>query len=278
MLLDMVDAEIADYYGHGLERDRLAAGRGRIEFFRIRELLERYLPAAPATVLDVGGGAGAYALPLAADGYRVHLVDPMALHVEQAAAASAAADAPLASATVGDARSLAAADDSVDAVLLLGPLYHLTSRSDRVGALREAARVVRPGGVVVAKALSRFYPVFEGLADGAGPEPGWHENLSRFLADGQYRNPGGDPAAFTTSYFHRPEELPAEIASAGLELRAYLAGSGSVKLLPGLSERLDREAEREHLLAVLRLVEAEPSLLGLSQNFIAIAQLPGDGA
>jgi ubiquinone/menaquinone biosynthesis C-methylase UbiE len=273
----MVDAEIADYYDHALERDRLTAGRARVEFLRMRELLQRYLPPAPATVLDVGGGAGVYAIPLAAAGYRVHLVDPMPLHVEQAAEASRAAQAPLASISVGDARELQAADGSADAVLLLGPLYHLTSRADRVTALREARRVLRPGGVVVAKALSRFYPVFEELASGLPPEPGWRDSLPRFLADGQYRNPGGDPASFTTAYFHRPEELAAEIADAGLEVREFLAVSGGVKLLPGLSERLDRPEERDHVLSVLRLVEAEPSLIGASQNFVAIAQLPGDG-
>ena len=167
----MMDPEIAGYYEHGLERDRLAAGRGRVEFMRIWELLRRFLPDAPAVVLDVGGGAGAYAIPLAAEGHRVHLVDPVPLHVEQAAAASRDAQAPLASVSLGDARDLQAADGSVDAVLLLGPLYHLTSRADRVTALREACRVLRPGGVVVAKALSRFYPVFEGLADGMPPKP-----------------------------------------------------------------------------------------------------------
>jgi SAM-dependent methyltransferase len=272
----MVDAEILDYYSRGLERDRLAAGRGRVEFLRMRELLRRFLPAAPVTVLDVGGGAGAYALPLAAAGYAVHLIDPVPLHVEQAAAASRDSEAPLAGVSVGDARELRAADGSADAVLLLGPLYHLTSRADRVTALREARRVLRPGGVVVAKALSRFYPVFEELANGMPPEPGWRDSLPQFLADGQYRNPGGDPVSFTTSYFHRPEELVAEIADAGLEVREFLAISGNVKLLPGLSERLDDAEERDHVLSVLRLVEAEPSLIGLSQNFVAIASLPAD--
>ena len=50
--------------------------------------------------------------------------------------------------------------------------------------------------------------------------------------------------------------------------------SGNVKLLPGLSERLDDAEERDHVLSVLRLVEAEPSLIGMSQNFVAIAALP----
>lgn len=270
----MVDSEILEYYEHGLERDRLTAGGRRIEFLRMWDLLERHLPPAPARVLDVGGGAGVYALPLAAAGYEVHLVDPVPLHVEQATAASRAASARLASITVGDARALEAADAGVDVVLLLGPLYHLTDRSDRITALREARRVVRPGGLVVAKALSRFYPIFENLAGGRPPSPGEIEDTVRFLADGQYRNPGGDPAGFTTSYFHRPEELTGEIREAGLELRVLVGANGNVKLLPGFARQLEDAGQRDHVLSVLRLTEMEPSIIGMSQNFVAVAQAP----
>ena len=270
----MVDAEIVAYYERGLERDRLASGRQRIEFLRIWDLLERCLPAAPARVVDVGGGAGAYAIPLAAAGYQVHLIDPVPLHVAQAAAASRQAGTPLAAISAGDARELPVADGSAGAVLLLGPLYHLTSRDDRLTALREARRALRPGGVVIAKALSRFYPVFEELAGGMPVSPAGLDGTARFLSDGQYRNPGGDPANFTTSYFHRPEELAGEVADAGLELRRLVAASGSVKLLPGPSRLLDIPEGRQHVLSVLRLLEAEPSLLGMSQNFVAIARAP----
>jgi ubiquinone/menaquinone biosynthesis C-methylase UbiE len=269
----MVDVEILKYYEHGLERDRLTSGRQRIEFLRIWDLLERYLPPAPARVLDVGGGAGVYALPLAAAGYEVHLVDPVPLHVEQAITASRAAAVQLASITVGDARALEAAEAGVDVVLLLGPLYHLTDRADRITALREARRVVRPGGLVVAKALSRFYPIFENLAGDRLPKPGEIEDTARFLADGQYRNPSGDPMGFTTSYFHRPEELTDEILEAGLDLRVLAGASGSVKLLPGLAQRLEDADQRDHVLSILRLVETEPSIIGMSQNFVAVAQV-----
>ena len=269
----MVEPEILDFYERNAERDRLTAGGRRVEFLRVRELLGRYLPPAPATVLDVGGGAGVYALPLAADGYDVHLIDAVPLLVEQAAEASRAAAVPLASASVGDARELDLPDAYADAVLLLGPLYHLTVRADRVTALREARRVTRPGGVVIALALSRFYPLLEELVLGTA---GWDGDAARFLADGQYRNQTGDVAGFTTSYFHRPEELASEVADAGLRLEQLAGASGIVKLmLPDLGQRLDDDRSREQVLSALRLLENEPSALGLSQNFLAVARVPG---
>jgi SAM-dependent methyltransferase len=276
MVRGMVDPQILAYYGHGFEQDRLVGGRQRIEFLRVWDLLERHLPPPPAQILDIGGGAGAYAVPLAAAGYEVHLVDPVPLHVSHATEASRAAGVQLAGATVGDARALDAAGDSADAALLLGPLYHLTSKADRIGALREARRAVRPGGLIIAKALSRFYPVFENLTDGMGSEPGDFAGTARFLADGQYRNDSDDPAKFTTSYFHRPEELAGEIQEAGLELRMLAGASGPVKLLAGTARRLENPAQREYVLAALRALETEPSIIGMSQNFVAVAQVPPD--
>src|SRR5262245_49803419 len=134
-----MDDAFHTYYARGEERGRLASRQGRLELTRTLELLERVLPPPPADVLDVGGGPGRYASLLADRGYRVRLVDAVALHVEQASADGRV------EAVLGDARALDEPDGSYGAVLLLGPLYHLTERADRVLALSEARRVVRPG-------------------------------------------------------------------------------------------------------------------------------------
>src|SRR5262245_49787637 len=155
-----MDDAFHTYYARGEERGRLASRQGRLELVRTVELLERVLPAPPADVLDVGGGPGRYASLLADRGYRVRLVDVVPQHVEQAA------EDGRVDAVLGDARSLDEPDASRDAVLLLGPLYHLTERADRVRALAEAGRVVRPGGVVAAAAISRFASLLAGLARG----------------------------------------------------------------------------------------------------------------
>ena len=271
------ERDIAAFYDRGDEEGRLGDW-GRLEFLRTRELLARFLPAPPATVLDVGGAAGAYALALAAEGYAVHLVDPMALHVEQARAASVAQpDAPLASAVVGDARALPVDDQSADVVLMLGPLYHLTDAADRTRALHEARRALRPGGLLAAAAITRFASTLDGVAQGFLLEPGFEAIVERDVADGQHRNPDGHPRWFTTAYFHRPDELEREVAAAGFDVTALLAIEGAVGAAAeahALDTWLDDAGRREVLLRAIRRVEAEPSLLGASPHVMAVATRP----
>jgi SAM-dependent methyltransferase len=268
------DAEILTYYGSGFEEGRLLGGsQGRLEYLRTMELLSRFLPPAPATVLDVGGGAGAYALPLARDDYAVHLIDPIPLHVDQAKSGSLGQpEAPLAGAEVGDARSLPQMDASADAVLLLGPLYHLTARDDRLQALREAQRVVRPGGVVLAAAISRFASTIDGLFNGFLADEEFEAIVERDLRDGQHRNPDERPGWFTTAYFHRPAELREEAEEAGLLVDGLFGIEGPAWTMPDLGAWLEDPARRATLFAALRRMETEPDLLGASAHLLLVGR------
>jgi SAM-dependent methyltransferase len=257
-----------EYYRKGGEGVRLAGGAGRLEFLRTWDVLARILPPAPAAVLDVGGATGVYAAPLAAAGYRVHVVDPVPDHV------TAAAALPGVTASVGDARALAEADTSHDAVLLLGPLYHLPDRVDRVVAWREAARVVRPGGLVVGAAISRYASLHDGFLKGYDVHPGFRAVVDADLAGGVHRVPDGHDAWFTTAYFHHPAELGTEMADAGLVPETVLAVEGACWLLDRLDEILADAARTAVLLDLLSRVEAEPSLLGSSSHLLAVARRP----
>lgn len=148
--------EVLEHYERDyLEADRLGEeGSPGPELLRTRDVIMRYAPVPPARVLDVGGGPGAYAAWLAVRGYEVRLWDPVARYVEQARARAAAG--PWFEANLGEAQEVGEPDRSADLVLLLGPLYHLTVRPQRVAALAEAHRVLQPGGVLIAAAISRF--------------------------------------------------------------------------------------------------------------------------
>ena len=264
--------DIREFYSRGLERDRLSVGAGALELARTQAILERHLPEPPANITDVGGGPGRYALWLAERGYRVHLVDPVPLHVEQAReAANGRPGAVLASAEVGDARALAFEDKSMDAVLLLGPLYHLPEREDRVHALTEARRVCKKGGVIVAAAISRFASTLDGIRGGYIEDPTFAKIAADDLRDGRHRNPTNDPRYFTTAYFHRPEELAMECKDAGLTHLMTLAVEGPTWMLSDLDARMTDANRRRAMLDALASVEAEPALLGASAHLLAIA-------
>ncbi|MFL5759941.1 MAG: class I SAM-dependent methyltransferase [Thermomicrobiales bacterium] len=268
-----IDSSMLGHYSEGIEQDRLARGRGQMERLRTQEILARHLPPPPAVVLDVGGAAGVHALWLAAKGYEAHLIDPVPLHIEQATRASEQADdRPLARVVLGDARHLDRPDASIDIVLLLGPLYHLPDREDRLQALREAKRVVRSGGVVFAVGISRFASLCSGLSEGFLADPAFGRIVAQDLRDGQHRNPTNHPGYFTTAFFHHPDELQAEVREVGLEIVEFAGIEGPASwMVPDFPAWWDDPTRRELLLMTSRAVEHEPTLMGLGPHLMVVA-------
>jgi SAM-dependent methyltransferase len=262
--------EVLAYYARGSERDRLAKGHGPLEQARTQEIIARHLPAPPAVVMDVGGGPGTYALWLAGLGHTVHLVDASALHVEQA---QRDRGRPLASARVGDARALTDASASADVVLLLGPLYHLVERHDRRAALAEASRVLRPAGVLVAVGISRFASLLDGVASERLGDLEYGAIVRAGLRDGQHRNPTSHDY-FTTAYFHRPEDLEAEVLDAGFSLLETTGIEGPGWMFPDVEARWRDPNRREELLAAARWIEHERAMLGTSAHIAVVARRP----
>lgn len=265
-----MDPAIENHYGTGYERDRLFPdGQPALEFVRSMELLERLLPKPPAQLLDVGGGPGAYAAPLARRGYCVQLVDPLILHVQQAHMLASNDPPAKFVATQGDARKLPVKNESCDAVLLFGPLYHLTDKRDRIKALSEAWRVLRPKGRVIAMAISRFASLLDGLYEGWLGDDNYRAIVDRDLLSGQHRNPDpvGKPAYFTTAYFHTVDDFANEVVEAGFcELTIFaVEGPG----WPLEEEWLNDPGRRRQILFAVRAIEREPSLLGFSHHLIA---------
>jgi SAM-dependent methyltransferase len=215
-----------------------------------------------------------HALWLAAQGYEVHLIDPVPLHVEQATRASQElGEHPLASVSLGDARQLEWPVASADGVLLLGPLYHLIERADRIQALSEARRVLRPGGIAFAVGITRFASLFNGLMHGLLDDPEFASVIEQDLRDGQHRNPSNNPDYFTTAFFHHPDELRAEAQVAGFEIIELVSVQGPVEwMVPDFSAKWEDSAWRERLLAASRAVEHEPTLLGFGPHLMVVVR------
>ena len=261
-----ISPEILDFYAEGREDERLTS-RPSLELIRTRLLLERYLPAAPSRVLDVGGGSGVHASWLADRGYDVHLVDPVPLHVQQATARGGFR------VSLGDARALTDADSSYDIVLLLGPLYHLVDREDRLRALREARRVTRDGGVVIGVAISRYASTYDGYFRDFVDEPGFPQTMLADLATGQHRNPHSDVEQFTTAYFHDCDGFRSEIIEAGLDIEALVPIEGILHWAPGVRERLTDPAQLAVILGVVATMETDAATTGATAHMLAACRV-----
>jgi SAM-dependent methyltransferase len=269
MLEDDELGGVRDYYARGLEHGRLGEGVGIVELARTKEIVLRGLPPA-GVIADIGGGPGRYALWLAGLGYTVRHRDLMALHVEQLTAAAAGLDID---SSVADARQLDLDDASVDAVLLLGPLYHLRQRLDRLQALREAWRIVKPGGPVFVAAITR-----------------WAARLNAVLVERAYRvlplildeidavEQTGVlgplfPGSFT-GYGHRPRQFASEIRAAGFELVDLVGVEGPTAMLADLDERMRDPVDARVVLDAARALERVPELLGVGPHLVATARRP----
>jgi ubiquinone/menaquinone biosynthesis C-methylase UbiE len=269
--MSLISKEIESHYKQVREAERLSQGVGELERLRTQSILARYLPPVPATIFDVGGAAGVYAFPLSKRGYRVHLIDPVEKHLEQARAYVSASGVELASIALGDARHLDACDGSADAVLLFGPLYHLAEHSDRILALREARRILKPRGALFCAAISRFASLIDGLSRGFFRDPAFRRIVADDLASGQHRNPAGHSEYFTTAHFHRPEQLVAELHEANFVDVEVLAVEGPAWSAAHFLDAWNDEVQRQNLLEFLALIEKEHSIVGASAHLLAVA-------
>jgi ubiquinone/menaquinone biosynthesis C-methylase UbiE len=263
--------EVLDYYERFPEESRLASGPFKLEFERTKEMLIRFLPPPPARVIDVGGAAGTYSAWLAERGYDVHLIDAAPRLVAKARERNATLTTPIAAIAHGDARSLPEPDGSAAAVMIMGPLYHLPSSSDRLTALREAHRVVTLQGTVVVAGISRYASALDGLARKV-LDPAFLRIRDQDLIDGQHRNPTDTLNYFTTAYFHRPEDLRAELEEAGFSEVEVKGVEGVAWMFADFESRWEDEALRHDILNIARALEAEPSIVGASAHLLAIGR------
>lgn len=265
--------DLLDYYGMSLEPGRLDTGVGLLEYERTREIVLRFLPPQSA-VADIGGADGRYAAWLTDIGHRVELVEPVPLHLELAR--QRAGGPPRFEVHDGDARQIPLPDESFDAVLLLGPLYHLGERADRLQALRETARICRPEGVVVAAAISRFAPLLDAIRRGRVTDEALFTNVLDETVTGRRVPADRRTSPFPDSYFHLPEELEDEVVSAGLELVAIYGLEGPGSLLHDRDPAWDDEHARARLARAALLLETDPHLIAVSAHLLAVARKRGD--
>lgn len=150
-------SDIAAYYNADPEREHWRLERHQLEYDLTWRYLNQYLPSQ-GSILEVGAATGRYTLELVKRGYKLTAVDLSAALIEECR--QIIADEGLESQVrlvLADARDLGTVDETdFDAVLLMGPLYHLIEEADRKLALKESFERLRGGGILFSSFISRF--------------------------------------------------------------------------------------------------------------------------
>ena len=271
--------EIYDFYNNGAEIGRLERGLGIVEFYRTKEILSRYIDSGKM-IYDIGGGIGIYAAWLAKKGNEVHLIE-LAENAVEYAKANMMQDCRFIAET-GNALQVNRPDESADVVLLMGPQYHLRDREERLQSLREAFRVLKEGGLLVAAGISKFSSMTWALSVYGEKKK---QNLVEFIDDpvffnmikgemitGDHIRPKEYPKFIAESYFTTSEEMKTEISEAGFKMEKAIAVEGCIWFTPHREEKWEDEASRERLLNIVRMTESEPEMMGMSPHFLVVAR------
>ena len=228
---------VREFYDSDPEREwaRLEQPFQRLEFAVGLRLIERYFPPR-GRVADIGGGPGRYTIELLKRGYAATLLDlsPRLLEVARQRLAQAGLRAERL--IEGDARDLHALETAgFDAALLMGPLYHLVEAEGRARALRELARVLKPGAVAIVTYLNSWGLLRTGLAD--FPERFRDAGFLRSMLGEQVFR-GRELAGFTESYWSTPPAALSELRAAGFEIIGRASAQGFAGGMLPVVERL----------------------------------------
>jgi ubiquinone/menaquinone biosynthesis C-methylase UbiE len=264
---NLVSSEIEQFYTGAAEEKRLTYGLGPLEFERNKELISRFLPKAPSSIIDVGGGPGVYAEWLAGIGHNVHLIDPVKKHIQQAQKRAAKLKTPF-KAILGEARQLDFSDDAADVVIEHGPLYHLQQRADRINALREACRVLKPGGAMLGFAINHSVSTLTGLLNGMIHDDQFYAMCMDELKTGLHNPPAAWPGILPEAFFHKPNELLAEVTEAGFTNLQLFAVEGMIWLDAKYFESRSNPEKKEKMMNLLKATEQSMEMLCFSPHMM----------
>ena len=263
--------EAEPFYDENAAQEWVRLTRHRTEFAVSLRVITECLPVPPCRVLDVGGGPGRYSIALSKLGHSVTILDLSSESLKLAVQNAENAGVSLAGAVHANVLHMdEIEDDSFDAVLLMGPLYHLLSEDERMQAVREAMRVLAPGGYLFAAFITRFAPFRQAAVN----EQMWLvENLEyahRMLETGLHEK----PTMFARAYFIHPDDVIPLMESCGLETQKMVGCEGIVAGHEDEVNALEGEAWDAWVELNYKLGH-EPTLYGASDHLLYVGRNPG---
>ena len=265
-------SDIAAMYNRDPEYEHARLEQHQLEYDLTWRYLERYLDPG-GTILEVGAATGRYTLELARRGYQVTALDLSAAQLELCR--QRLADEGLEQRVrlvVADARNLSQVEEKgFDAVLLMGPLYHLVLEADRKLALKAAFDRLRPGGLLFSAFISRLGI----LGDMLKNVPKWIEDQAEvwsLIREG--KDPHDYPHGGFRGYFARVDEIPGLHDVMGFETLALVGVEPAISADDESYNRLEGK-QRQLWLDLLDEISREESIVGASRHLLYIGRKPG---
>jgi ubiquinone/menaquinone biosynthesis C-methylase UbiE len=267
--------EVLEFYNDGAERGRLERGLGKVELYRTKEILKKYIKNSNNIIFDIGGGIGIYSSWLSEMNNEVHLLELAPSAVEYALENQNENNTFIAE--VCDARKINRADESADIVLLMGPLYHLQNRDERLQVLNEAKRVLKKNGLLFSVGISKFSSTTWALStygkDNNFLDDDIYNNMIKNeLLSGVHIRPKEYPYFIAQAYFHTPLELQKEVEEVGFKTIHKHAIEGVIWFTPCLNEKWENKDSRDRLLNIVRYTENEEEIMGMSPHFMVVSR------
>ncbi len=262
-------SDIAAFYDSDPQREHARLEAHQLEYDLMWRFLTHYLPTH-GRILEIGAATGRYTLELAKRGYAITAVDlsPGLIDLCRKNLADAGLENQV-RLLVADARDLSAVtENNFDAVLLMGPLYHLVVEADRKTALQQAYDRLKTGGLLFSALLSRLGIVGDLLRN----NPGWIEDqahVQSFVTRGK-RPDDAPPGGFRGYSAHVSEIAPLH-ESLGFETLAIAGVESAVGAYDENYNKLEGE-QRQRWLDLLYQISTEPSIMGASRHFLYIGR------
>ncbi|MBB1642667.1 bifunctional 2-polyprenyl-6-hydroxyphenol methylase/3-demethylubiquinol 3-O-methyltransferase UbiG [Sphingobacterium sp. UME9] len=267
----LISRDIELFYNRASEETRLDKGMGVFEFERIKSLIEKYIPTSSSKIIDIGGGTGKYSEWLAKKGHQVHLVEPVAKHIQIAQSRANRLKNKF-FVHLGEARKLEFPDNYADLIILHGPLYHLQKKEDRDLAICEAKRILKNDGIILGFAINYTASTLVGLLNGLIHKKPFFDMCKEELIRGMHNPPDDFPWLLAEAFYHKPQQLKDEFINQGLAYLNTYAVEGMAWLDKEYFTNMLNNKKRRTLMELIQVTENDSYLLPFSPHMMIAVQ------
>lgn len=259
----MMSTELEKYYNKFCEEKRLTRRHGYVEYVTSMKYIHEYLPQGKKEtikILDVGAGTGRYSVQLAGEGYDVTAVELVKYNLGILKSKKSSVKA-----YQGNALNLSRFEaDQFDMVLVFGPMYHLYTKEDKVKALKEAKRVVKPSGIIlVAYCMNEYSILTYGFKEGH-----MKESIRNQKVDDSFHVRSKEEDLYD---YVRIEDIDAIDQAAGVKREKLIAADGPANYMRTVLNAMDEETYQLFIQYHLSTCERK-DLLGASAHTLDIVR------